>query len=272
MFLKDESWRLSGEIGFYRYIYPFFGIGNDFEDYEGENYTARFPKIILQCLKKVGPNWFVGSNLYYENYRIIGVDDGAILDSDVEIIGRNGGNVFGLGIYSQYDTRDLIYYPQKGTFLEINIWGGNRLWGSDFNFTKAAFNYATYLSKNVKHIWAFNISTEFNFGDTPFHQLAFLGGSKILRGYTRGRFRDQNAIVFQAEHRTDLFWRLGAVAFAGVGGVGPNPIKDPIQNLRYTLGAGLRFQLIPRDRIHLRIDYGIGKNTSGFYLTVGEAF
>jgi hypothetical protein len=42
--------------------------------------------------------------------------------------------------------------------------------------------------------------------------------------------------------------------------------------LRYTLGAGLRFALLPADKIRLRFDVGLGKNTSAFYLTVGEAF
>lgn len=51
----------------------------------------------------------------------------------------------------------------------------------------------------------------------PFNALSLLGGSRRLRGYYEGRYRDQNSALVQAELRVDVFKRLGAVVFGGVG-------------------------------------------------------
>jgi hypothetical protein len=37
-------------------------------------------------------------------------------------------------------------------------------------------------------------------------------------------------------------------------------------------GVGLRFFWNPQERISLRLDYGIGNNSNGMYITVTEAF
>jgi hypothetical protein len=37
-------------------------------------------------------------------------------------------------------------------------------------------------------------------------------------------------------------------------------------------GVGLRFAWSPEERINLRLDYGVGSNSSGMYITMTEAF
>jgi len=110
-------------------------------------------------------------------------------------------------------------------------------------------------------------------GDPPFHQLGFLGGPRRLRGFYEGRYRDQNAVVLQTEYRLPLFWRLKAALFGGIGSVAPEP-SDFIHDLhlRSTYGAGLRILLNEDESVHLRLDAGFAKNSSGFYVTIGEAF
>jgi len=112
-------------------------------------------------------------------------------------------------------------------------------------------------------------------GDPPFQSLSLLGDSgkqNLMRGYYRGRYRDKNIIVFQTEYRIPLWWRFGAVAFIGVGNVASAFDMFKIKTVKYSYGAGLRFQLDDKEKINLRIDIGFGKETSGFYFTIGEAF
>jgi hypothetical protein len=40
-----------------------------------------------------------------------------------------------------------------------------------------------------------------------------------MRGYYEGRFRERQLYAVQAEYRAHLFWRVGAVGFASLGGV-----------------------------------------------------
>ena len=59
-------------------------------------------------------------------------------------------------------------------------------------------------------------------GQTPFYRLPALGGQNMLRGYYEGRYRDELYLASQVEYRTRLWRRIGAVAFAALGDVGPN--------------------------------------------------
>jgi hypothetical protein len=45
-----------------------------------------------------------------------------------------------------------------------------------------------------------------------------------------------------------------------------------LYNYKWAAGGGLRFNLNKEDPTNIRIDYGVEKNTNGFYLQFGEVF
>jgi hypothetical protein len=102
--------------------------------------------------------------------------------------------------------------------------------------------------------------------------MSLLGGGKRMRGYYEGRYRDQNVGLLQSELRLDVYKRLGAVVFGSVGVLGSDESLLRLHEPKGAYGAGLRFSLTKRDRLNLRVDYGLARQSSGFYLTVGEAF
>jgi hypothetical protein len=80
----------------------------------------------------------------------------------------------------------------------------------------------------------------------------------------------------QLEYRLVLPWRLGLVAFGGVGGVipgGDQPLQLA-QNSHFlpSGGAGLRFMLSKKYHVNLRADIAQGVNGHTFGMGVGEAF
>jgi len=94
-----------------------------------------------------------------------------------------------------------------------------------------------------------------------------------MRGYYLGRYRDKNMITLQAEYRwVPVFWRVGLAAFAGIGDVAATLGDFDLGRFKYTYGLGLRFVIDPKQRLHLRVDFGFGKETSGVYFTAAEAF
>ena len=115
-----------------------------------------------------------------------------------------------------------------------------------------------------------NIYSETTFSDAPFNQLSQLGGLKRMRGYLKGRFRDDHFLTFQSEYRFPIFRRIKGAVFGSVGSVGSQ--EDGFQKAFFSYGLGIRIGISKIEKINLRLDYGFGKNTSGFYLTFGEAF
>ncbi len=93
-----------------------------------------------------------------------------------------------------------------------------------------------------------------------------------MRGYQLGRYRDNHALQFQSEYRVNLFWRIGATVFGGVGNVYPNVGDFRLRDSKYTYGLGLRLNANKNDPANVRIDWGWGEDTKGLYITFGEAF
>lgn len=69
-----------------------------------------------------------------------------------------------------------------------------------------------------------------------------------------------------------MYRRLGAVVFGGVGTLGDSQTLLRLGDPKGAYGAGLRFVANRRDHLNVRLVYGLGHESSGFYLTVGEAF
>lgn len=274
-FWDDEQWNAYGEVGYFKYNFFYFGTGNSEaveNNTEGEIFDVEFPRLRLNVLRKVKPNIYVGGRYWFDDFKIVGTDeDGLLADQTFEETGRSV--ISGAGVSAIYDSRDNVFAPDKGYYIEgTTLFVGDYL-GADYNYQKYTLDARKYQKIVKNHVLAVNTYFEFTNGDVPFYQLALLGGTKRMRGYLEGRFRDNHMAIFQAEYRFPIFWRIGGTVFGGYGGV-QNNVKDlaAFQDFRYTYGAGIRFNLVPKERINVRFDIGFGKETSGFYLTIGEAF
>jgi hypothetical protein len=94
-----------------------------------------------------------------------------------------------------------------------------------------------------------------------------------MRGYYEGRYQDKNLIAFQTELRTPVYKRWGAVIFTGVGKVSAHlPELFDFQELKPSLGIGLRFAINKKENLNLRVDAGFGKHSQGTYINLAEAF
>lgn len=270
-FLNNRTYWIYGETGYYKYVYNYFGVGNNFPTDYIEKYDADYPRLRLNALRKIKPKIYAGIRYVYDAFKISLRDTTASLAKD-KVTGYNGGQISGFGILLNYDSRDNIFYPSRGILAETMLYGENSLTGSQFKYSRISFDISSYFLLFKRHVLAINGVGIFISGDVPFYQMATIGGSKKLRGYFEGKYRDKNLMLLQAEYRAPLFWRIGVVGFGGYGVVSDKLSNTCIQNFRYNYGAGLRFLLDKKQKINVRLDYGLGYKSKGFYLTITEAF
>jgi hypothetical protein len=106
-----------------------------------------------------------------------------------------------------------------------------------------------------------------------------LGGLDNMRGYTMGRFRDDNMLFSTVEYRhmfqrkklnkkNSYNSRFGYVVWLGAGSVAPS--FDKFHNWLPNGGIGLRAEMQPR--MNIRVDYGFARGEQGFYVTFSEVF
>lgn len=273
LYFNERKWTAKGEIGYYKYSYNFYGIGNDIEDDDKELYYVNFPRINMNFYRKVSSNYFVGLRSWYENYLIDQnkFEEGKNLETGL-VPGSQGGVVFGLGLVSIFDTRDNIYFPQKGIYFEMFAHNFSNALGSDYQFDKYRLDFRYFTAPHENHTIAFQLYLDHITGDVPFNQMSMMGGGKRMRGYFEGKFRNKNKLETQLEYRPKIYGRLGGALFLSYGMVAPEIEKYSLSLGHLGYGAGLRYTLDPVKKVNIRLDAAFGPDTHAFYFTFSEAF
>lgn len=272
VFWQKEAYNAYGELGYYRYTYFYYGIGNGFENYGGELFDLAYPRLRLNVAHKALGEWYIGLRYWMDDMRVSGtVSDGLLERNRPE--GIDGGLLSGAGPLALLDQRNNVFYPTEGQYLEWSVLYSGGILGSTFDFTKFTVDARRYWSaKESEAVFALNAYLEFNTGQPPFTHLSMVGGTRLMRGYYQGRYRDRQMGILQAEYRFPILWRFKGAVFGALGNVADQVDAFQLGNTRYALGLGLRFLLLEEEKAHVRLDYGFGGGSSGFYLTVGEAF
>ena len=148
-----------------------------------------------------------------------------------------------------------------------------RLMGSTYPYTKWIVDLRKYWSVGKDHLIYLQVYGKFLWGkEIPFRNMAMLGGDKLLRGYFRGRYRDHNIILAQAEYHSPPIWRFSFVAFAGAGDVFHSASTIGNLKIKQAGGIGFRYKVFRDRRMNVRIDFALGNHDSGIYLGILEAF
>ena len=274
LYWQDELYYASGYIGYAKFPDKFYGIGNDTRKAEEESYTPRIFQIRSNVQRKITVNTYVGIQYNLKYHKMLSTEEDGLLAGN-DIIGSGAGTASGVGVSLTRDTRNSVFYPTNGTLIKLLLQQFDGLLGSDYDFVKVSADVRGYFEPFPSHVVAIHGYANFLNGMPPFHLLSLLGqvGERnLMRGYYQGRFRDNNILVLQTEYRMPVWWRFGLAAFGGLGDVSRNMSEFSLNGLKYTYGLGLRFQLIPKENINVRLDFGFGKESSGIYLAFGEAF
>jgi outer membrane protein assembly factor BamA len=250
----------------------FYGIGNATSTEMEEKFTSRYWKLSVEALKRVYRVLNVGFQYFFDNTTVIKVEDGGQLSSGM-VPGSRGGRVSGLGYFMTWDSRNNIFFATKGSYHQFSAAAFGKGLGSDFAFNRFYFDLRRYFPFSETRSLGLHARMLFQTGNPPFWRMGLLGGKEIMRGYYSGRFRDKNMICWQAEYRwVPVAWRLGVIGFVGFGDVADKLGNFKLDNFKHTYGLGLRYIFNKEQGINIRLDFGFGKGTSGFYFTAAEAF
>jgi outer membrane protein assembly factor BamA len=258
-----------------RYVDKFWGVGNTTPDIDNTDYVAegwgakaefQLPPVLnLFSVTRVGI-------IYRFSYRDITDDLGNPFLVDQSVQGAEAGSISGVGFSWTWDNRDQIFYPQKGGYNRLSgVYYTSDL-GSDYDFNRYELDIRHYIGLKKERVVALQTIAQATFGETPFYELPALGGQRMMRGYYEGRYRDRLYLAGQAEYRTHLFWKVGAVGFIGAGNVAHEIGAFNVRDFKISSGAGLRLLFNEAEHVNLRVDLGFGPNTNGLYFGLEEAF
>lgn len=263
-FFKDEKWFTKGKIHYSKYPDFYYGVGNNTPDSNKLLYDSNRFVFEASLLKRIGNKLFTGVNIKYIDYTNVSYEETTLSYSELV-----SSSTFGIGYSLLKDSRNSILTPTKGVYFYANIGYSS---GND-EYTEATLDLRYYKTWKDKYTLALRFLNDFNFGTPTFYDYAFLGGDKNVRGYTYGRYRDNNLTTVQTEFRMPIVWRFGLAAFGGMSNVYPKINEMKFDEYKYNYGFGLRFLVDKKDNTFLRFDYAIGENgNDGFYVSFGESF
>jgi hypothetical protein len=101
-FLSYASWRIftsqnknlfSGEVGWYDYVYFFYGIGNKVKESDSESYNAKFPRVRWDYFRLISSFAYLGVKSGLDNFQFSGLNPDGKLENKQFIGVDRGWNV-----------------------------------------------------------------------------------------------------------------------------------------------------------------------------------
>ncbi len=272
----DERWILNGNYFANYFPNSYWGIGPNTGN--SDERSVLFTQINFEqtVLKKIGRGLFTGPYIRWSRVYDLSFEDkdgNEIMPPDVE--GADGSTSAGVGWMSRWDRRDSNMTPKKNHYVEISFLVNSSMLGSTDPYALYLIDARKYidLNHNGRSVLAFHGLYRTVSGKPPFLDMSELGGDRIGRGYYAGRYRDLNSAQLQTEWRQTVRGRIGFTVFGALGEVWHRYKDLNISSVKWSAGAGLRFNINRDDPTNIRIDYGVGRRgASGFYIQFGEAF
>ncbi|MEQ1974344.1 BamA/TamA family outer membrane protein [Xenorhabdus sp. SGI240] len=270
-FLASDQWRLfvSGTLNNTPTYYWGQGYRAGKNDSNKEKYRSQEFAIHPRLLYRITEATYVGLGWNLSSVNASDPDIGAKRYFAQSVGGRSVISS-GVSAHFSYDTRDFLPNARHGQAFEIIYSYFSPELGSDHRFHTTQLQFSTYYPLSEKTVLAFDNYARFSAGDVPWNQLSLLGNGQRMRGYYEGRYRDNNIFTTQLELRHKLDWRHGVVGWIGTGTLGDTPSRLGTKHWLPSIGVGYRFEFKPR--MNVRLDFGVGKDSTGFYFQVGEAF
>lgn len=268
---RQNARRLNALLAWQKFPLPFYGIGDATPEGAKEIFTPKGIEAVAGIQQRVRGSWYATGGIRLLDQSITADTIGVLRQGT--LTGSDGGRLVELSVGALLDSRDNLFAPRRGTFAQITYTHNDDDLGSPFQYDRMRLDARLYRTLTGTHVVAAQLLLLGVSGYAPFDQLALVGGGDIMRGYARGRYRDQRLAAAQVEYRSPLVHRVGLVAFAGAGTVAS--AWDALTDARLlpTLGGGVRVQIDPQQRTAVRVDFGVGRDSSnGLYIGFNQAF
>lgn len=188
--------------------YPFFyGIGNDTEldrrhrrrnnsiDYDFLDFEAGLENIFAQRSS-------ISNVAFFEYHNVVNRNHNMAIDTNMLGYGRE--SYAGLRSKLDLDFTDNSQYPMYGSQFSLTMEARTNFNGELSSNINSRFSYYHTLNLGFKTTFIGSLHYRQANGDPAFYHLSRLGSQTHFRGYTRNRFIDKYALLYNSEMRINL--------------------------------------------------------------------
>ena len=280
-FDKKQKFMLYSSANYNHFPDSFFGIGNRKEDLVSHiygidqiGYNSDNVAVMLQPQTYIKGNWLLGINTHFR-WEKAKTDSAYFSTVPIQygVAGFDEYFMFGFGGVVSYDSRDNLFYPDKGFFFKTIFTYYPKISKKSYEMGKIQTDFRHFVPIYKELIFAYQFIAEVNFAkQTPFQMLSTIGGAEILRGIRSSMWRDDVMAVLQTELRIPIWKIFKAAVFAGIGDVySLEKWKWATPKIGYGAGVRIKFN---KSKANLRFDVAFQNfnKKPSWYITVNEAF
>ncbi len=181
---------------------------------------------------------------------------------------KKESRVGGLTPSLTYDSRDNIFTPMSGTYVEARAGLFSETLGGDSEFQRVTLTGMHFLPLHPKWTLGVRGDASFSFGDVPFYLRPFVA----LRGVPVMRYQGEETAQVEAELRWQLWKRFSLVGFIGAGGAWNNFERLNNSVTVVSGGGGFRYEIARKYGLHMGLDVAFGPDTTALYVQFGSAW
>ena len=249
----------------------FFGVGNEASFDQREFYTKEPLDLSLTVSRGFSPVMIAGAGIRFKAVRNFGFSDTSRLATLPPDLNAGRVSYTSLFVSARYDSRNSTISPTGGLVLQGDVEVAPGFLPGNISFARYGFAVQHYRPV----IWASTslavrfILQSLTGENLPVQVLLPVGGNATLRGFTQDRYIDYVSAVLNAEVRFPIYRRLG-----GVLGLDAGKVWDTLGAFNFSGWAmnptiGLRFTM---ETFVVRVDVGLGNETTGFFFNFGQLF
>ena len=171
-----------------------------------------------------------------------------------------------IGPVIQYDSRDNVFTPNKGTKVDFSYTISQNWTGSDYNYSR--LNIANYSYWPVSKNWILGLRAEYQqvFNSPPFYLLPGIN----LRGVPAARYQGLQTALTELENRIDISSRWSIMAFGGLAKAFNGFDDFGESDLAYNIGTGYRYLIARKFGLRMGMDVAFGPDDWGYYIIFGS--
>jgi hypothetical protein len=263
---KKDSIRYTGGLAKVSINIKYYGRTEDSPLKNGVEYNMEGVGILQEVMFRVADSdVFIGGRATYFDAK--SKFDLSQIPTDVDSWELDFRNL-GVGLVFEYDSRDNIFTPNRGTNTEFAFmfYNGRGLLSTTREYQISDLTNRSYWEALPGLILGWRLEANLSTGSVPFYALPYIN----LRGIPVNRYQGSHVLQTELEARYQITDRWSVVPFAGIGAT-----TDSLSDLgnsegKVAGGIGFRYLIARALRLQSGVDVARGPEDWAIYFTVGS--
>jgi hypothetical protein len=167
-----------------------------------------------------------------------------------------------------YDSRNNIFSPDKGFFIELSGTYSDTWMGSDDLYGRLSAKLIGYFPANDKLMVGVRHESTYSLGNIPFYARPIV----ILRGAPLMKYQNNNTTVMEAEVNWNLYKRWNLLGFTGIGNAFSDFESFDKGKSISSVGTGFRYLIARKFGMQMGMDFAKSTDDFAFYIVFGTSW